>query len=65
MATTTTMRLRSAIGPQRTGETIPLTHPEPIYHELVQEWQNAGRPVPGRDDEEGDALTSPLSDLAP
>ncbi|MER7600107.1 hypothetical protein [Streptomyces hydrogenans] len=55
---TTTLRLTPHVGVQRTSsETVPLTELEPIYTELAEQWQTAGRLVPGRADEEWTALT--------
>ncbi len=49
---TTTMRL-APIGAQRTGsETVPRPDLEPIFTELVRQWQTAGRLVPGQADQE-------------
>lgn len=51
------MRLTPDIGVQRTrGETVPRPELEPIFTELADRWESAGRLVPGRADEEWSTL---------
>ncbi|MFF3691657.1 hypothetical protein [Streptomyces sp. NPDC002187] len=50
---TTTMQPTPAVGVQRSGsETIFRPELEPIFTELVRQWESDGRLVPGRPDEE-------------
>lgn len=59
MTTTTTMRLASVTGVHLGGgETVHRPGLEPIFTELAQRWESAGRLVPGRHDEEWAILIS-------
>ncbi|MGP4003525.1 hypothetical protein [Streptomyces sp. 8N706] len=50
---TTAMRLAPVIGGQRSGsETVPRPELEPIFTALAEQWESAGRAVPGQADEE-------------
>ncbi|MFJ4866328.1 hypothetical protein [Streptomyces sp. NPDC088748] len=50
---TTMMPLSQFMAGQRDpGESVPRPGLEPVYAALAQEWQTAGRLVPGRYDEE-------------
>lgn len=54
----TTMRRDPVIGaPRHAGHTAPRPELEPIFTELAQRWETAGRLVPGRRDEEWTVLT--------
>ncbi|MFI6644677.1 hypothetical protein [Streptomyces sp. NPDC050504] len=57
--TTTTIRLIPvSSAPRRGDESVLHAEREPIYTQLVQQWEAAGRLVPGRYDEEWTALTN-------
>ncbi|MEU2835348.1 hypothetical protein ABZ667_43440 [Streptomyces lavendulae] len=51
-----TVEPRPVIHPQRRGETVHRPDPEPVFTALARHWENTGRLVPGRHDEEWTTL---------